>query len=57
MDTKCKFCDKLLNSIQHDEDDQWHCQVCHIIYDGCAQHECFIVEENEKDDEKEEGKN
>lgn len=33
---KCKFCGKQLN-YYYDENEMYHCQVCHNIYDGFAQ--------------------
>jgi hypothetical protein len=35
-DEKCKFCQIELNC-GYDNDDLYHCQICHNIYDGCAQ--------------------
>lgn len=32
----CIFCHVKL-SIGYDEDEMFHCQICHNVYDGCAQ--------------------
>jgi hypothetical protein len=52
---KCKFCDKMLNNLEHDNENDFHCQICHIVYDGFAQHEC-INPDDETDDETDEEK-
>jgi ribosomal protein L37AE/L43A len=46
--TKCKFCEEMLDLLDHDSKNLWHCQICHIVYDGFAQHTC---EENETESE------
>lgn len=46
---KCKFCEMMLDIIDHDKESLFHCQICHIVYDGFAQHEC--IEESEEESE------
>lgn len=33
---KCRHCSEELKG-GYDKDDLYHCQVCHNVYDGCAQ--------------------
>lgn len=51
---KCKFCEKTLN-YGFDDNDMLHCQICHRVWDGCAQCPCWSFSEelsNKKSDDK-----
>ena len=37
---RCKFCKEELHN-GFDKDDMIHCQLCHRVWDGCAQCPCW----------------
>jgi hypothetical protein len=48
----CKFC-KVELSYGYDKNDMLHCQICHNVWDGHAQCNCYLYNDDNLDDVKE----